>query len=200
MKNKLFKFSSQKNLFFKPNQNNNYKIPKPPLKFIKQIQSPINLKLNHINNSIKINKNIFDSQKNLVIKTEKNNIINEEKKNVNNFKRNFLYENYHQNFVTEKKNFPITTLPNINRINFTNNNCINNNFEENSKNKILKIKINKKLFLPNLNFEIKKKIIEKIKKDEEQKIYNKKTIEIIDDNNEKNFYEELINILLKFKK
>ena len=118
MKNKLFKFSSQKNLFFKPNQNNNYKIPKPPLKFIKQIQSTRNLKLNHINNSIKINKNIFDSQKNLVIKTEKNNIINEEKKNVNNFKRNFLYENYHQNFVTEKKNFPITTLPNINRINF----------------------------------------------------------------------------------
>jgi len=212
MKNKSFKFSSQRNLFFKPTQNNNFKIPTPPLKFIKQIQSTRNLKLNLINNSIKINNHIFDSQKNNVIQTVQNNNnninnFNEEKKNVNNYKRNFLYENYNQNFVTEKKNLPVTTLPNINRINVINsNNYVTNinNIEKNSKNKIIdlkKIKINKKLFLPNLNFEIKKKkMIEKIKKDEEQKIYNKKTIEFIDDNNDKSFYEEVNNILLKFIK
>ena len=49
MKNKLLKFSSQRNLFFKPNQNT-FKISMPPLKYIKQIQSTRNLKLNHINN------------------------------------------------------------------------------------------------------------------------------------------------------
>ena len=215
MKNKLLKFSSQRNLFFKPNKNS-FIIPKPPLKYIKQIQSTRNLKLNHINNSIKINKHIFDSEKNKMIEIGKNNnneIINydyyEEKKSLNkNYKRNYLYENYNQKFDTEKKFLPITTLPNINRINITNNNNIisnNNNIEENLKNtnkkiNVKKIKINdfnKKILLPNLNFEIKKKKIDK--KDEEQKIYNKKTIEIIDDNNDKSFYEEVNNILLTFK-
>ena len=215
MKNKLLKFSSQRNIFFKPNQNT-FKIPIPPLKYIKQIQSTRNLKLIHINNSIKINKHNFDSEKNKMIEIGKNNnneIINydyyEEKKSLNkNYKRNYLYENYNQKFDTEKKFLPITTLPNINRINITNNNNIisnNNNIEENLKNtnkkiNVKKIKINdfnKKILLPNLNFEIKKKKIDK--KDEEQKIYNKKTIEIIDDNNDKSFYEEVNNILLTFK-
>ena len=215
MKNKLLKFSSQRNIFFKPNQNT-FKIPIPPLKYIKQIQSTRNLKLIHINNSIKINKHNFDSEKNKMIEIGKNNnneIINydyyEEKKSLNkNYKRNYLYENYNQKFDTEKKFLPITTLPNINRINITNNNNIisnNNNIEENLKNtnkkiNVKKIKINdfnKKILLPNLNFEIKKKKIDK--KDEEQKIYNKKTIEINDDNNDKSFYEEVNNILLTFK-
>ena len=213
MKNKLLKFSSQRNLFFKPNKNS-FIIPKPPLKYIKQIQSTRNLKLNHINNSIKINKHIFDSEKNKMIEIGKNNnneIINydyyEEKKSLNkNYKRNYLYENYNQKFETEKKNLPTTTLPNIKRINITNNNISNNNNEElKNKNKIINVKkikinkFNKKIFLPNLNFEIKKKKIDKIKKDEEQKIYNKKTIEIIADNNDKSFYEEVNNILNTFK-
>ena len=211
MKNKLLKFSSQRNLFFKPNQNS-FKIPKPPLKYIKQIQSTRNLKLNQINYSIKIDKHIFDSEKNKMIEICKNNEINnydyyEEKKSLNkNFKRNYLYENYNQKFETEKKNLPTTTLPNIKRINITNNNISNNNNEElKNKNKIINVKkikinkFNKKIFSPNLNFEIKKKKIDKIKKDEEQKIYNKKTIEIIADNNDKSFYEEVNNILNTFK-
>ena len=174
MKNKLLKISSQRNLFFKPNQNT-FKIPKPPLKYIKQIQSTRNLKLNQINYSIKINKNIFDSEKNKMFEIGKNNeIINydyyEEKKSLNkNYKRNYLYENYNQKFETEKKILPLTTLPNINRINITNNNnnnnniSNNNNIEENLKNtnkiiNVKKIQINnfkKQIFLPNLNFEIK---------------------------------------------
>ena len=211
MKNKLLKFSSQRNLFFKPNKNS-FIIPKPPLKYIKQIQSTRNLKLNQINYSIKIDKHIFDSEKNKMIEICKNNEINnydyyEEKKSLNkNFKRNYLYENYNQKFETEKKNLPTTTLPNIKRINITNNNISNNNNEElKNKNKIINVKkikinkFNKKIFLPNLNFEIKKKKIDKIKKDEEQKIYNKKTIEIIADNNDKSFYEEVNNILNTFK-